>query len=90
MTVTGGSASWQVTAVDYNPAHIAIGMALARAARLDNIHFLEADISQLAGTAEAKAIPAADFVSLHGMWSWVSDEVRAGIVRLLSRRCGPL
>ena len=34
---------WQVTAIDYNPAHIAIGMSLARAARLDNIRFLEAD-----------------------------------------------
>ena len=39
---------WQVTAIDYNPAHIAIGMSLARAARLDNIRFLEADITQLA------------------------------------------
>jgi hypothetical protein len=68
--------AWQVTAIDYNPAHIAIGMSLAKAARLDNIRFLEADISQLAGTAAAEAIPAADFVSLHGMWSWVSDDVR--------------
>src|SRR5229473_54384 len=80
---------WQVTAIDYNPAHIAIGMSLARAARLDNIRFLEADISQLAGTAAAEAIPAADFVSLHGMWSWVSDDVRAGIVRLLATKTRP-
>ena len=69
---------WQVTAIDYNPAHIAMGASLARAARLDNIRFVEADLSQLAGTAEAEAIPAADFVSMHGMWSWVSSEVRAG------------
>jgi trans-aconitate methyltransferase len=80
---------WQVTAIDYNPAHIAIGMSLARAARLDNIRFLEADLSQLAGTAEADTIPAADFVSLHGMWSWVSDEVRAGVVRLLAAKTRP-
>src|SRR6267154_4490940 len=80
---------WQVTAIDYNPAHIAIGMSLARAARLDNIRFLEADLSQLAGTAEADTIPAADFVSLHGLWSWVGDEVRAGVVRLLAAKTRP-
>ena len=77
---------WQVTAIDYNPAHIAIATGLARAARLDNIRFVEADLSQLADTAQADAIPAADFVSLHGMWSWVSNEVRAGIVRLLAAK----
>src|SRR5258707_6481756 len=81
--------AWQVTAIDYNPAHIAIGMSLAKAARLDNIRFLEADISQLAGTAAAEAIPAADFVSLHGMGSWVSGDVRAGIVRLLATKTRP-
>ena len=80
---------WQVTAIDYNPAHIAIATGLARAARLDNIRFVEADISQLAGSAQADAIPAADFVSLHGMWSWVSNDVRAGIVRLLAAKTRP-
>lgn len=80
---------WQVTAVDYNPAHIAIGSNLARAARLDNIRFLEADLSQLAGSAQADAIPQADFVSMHGVWSWVSKEVRAGIVRLLAAKTQP-
>ena len=80
---------WQVTAIDYNPAHIAIGTSLARAARLDNIRFLEADLSQLAGSAQANTIPSADFVSLHGMWSWVSNDVRAGIVRLLAAKTSP-
>ena len=46
--------AWQVTAIDYNPAHIAIGTSLARAARLDNIRFVEADLSQLAGTAAGR------------------------------------
>src|SRR5260370_1849520 len=80
---------WQVTAIDYNPAHIAIGMSLARAARLDNIRFLEADLSQLAGTAEAETIPAADFVSLHGTWSWVSNALRARLARVLAHKTPP-
>ena len=80
---------WQVTAVDYNPAHIAAATALARAARLDNVRFIEADLSQLAESREGQAIPAADFVSLHGLWSWVGAEVRAGIVRLLAAKTRP-
>ncbi len=81
--------AWQVTAIDYNPAHIAIGTNLARAAHIDNIRFLEADLAQLATNAEADAIPRADFVSMHGLWSWVSNDVRAGIVRLLASKTRP-
>src|SRR5215510_12390992 len=81
--------SWQVTAVDYNPAHIAIGSRLARAARIDNIHFLEADVTHLSTSAEANAITQADFVTMHGLWAWVSPEVRAGIVRLLTTKTRP-
>ena len=40
---------WQVTAIDYNPAHIAIAAGLARAARLDNIRFVEADLCAAGG-----------------------------------------
>lgn len=80
---------WQVTAIDYNPAHIAIGAGLARTARLDNIRFIEADLASLAASAQADAIPQADFVSMHGLWSWVSNDVRAGIVRLLAAKTRP-
>jgi Predicted methyltransferase regulatory domain/Methyltransferase domain len=80
---------WRVTAIDYNPAHIAIGTRLARTARIDNIRFLEADLSRLATSAEADAIPAADFVSMHGVWSWVSNDVRSGIIRLLAAKTRP-
>ena len=80
---------WQVTAIDYNPAHIAAATALARAARLENVRFIEADLSQLAESSEARFIPAADFVSLHGLWSWVGADVRAGIVRLLAAKTRP-
>lgn len=80
---------WQVTAVDYNPAHVAIAAGLARAARLENIRFIEADLAQLATTAHADAIPQADYVSMHGLWSWVSKDVRAGIVRLLAAKTRP-
>jgi SAM-dependent methyltransferase len=89
LLIAASNPGWKVVAVDYNPAHIAIGAGLARAARIDNIQFMEADLSQLAGSAEAAAIPAANFVSLHGLWSWVGPDVRAGIVRLLAAKTRP-
>jgi SAM-dependent methyltransferase len=89
LLLAASNPGWRVTAIDYNPAHIAIGAGLARAARLDNIRFLEADLSQLAGSALAETIPTADYVSLHGLWSWVGSNVRAGIVRLLAAKTRP-
>jgi hypothetical protein len=89
LLIAASNPGWRVVAIDYNPAHIAIGAGLARAARVDNIEFMEADLSQLAGGAQAAAIPPADFVSMHGLWSWVGDDVRAGIVRLLAAKTRP-
>src|SRR6202011_4061311 len=31
----------------------------------------------------------ADIVTLHGLWSWVGDAARAGIVRLLAEKLRP-
>ena len=89
LLIAASNPAWQVTAIDYNPAHVAIGLGLARAAGLSNIRFLETDLSTLAGSDAARAIPPADFVSLHGVWSWVGPEVRAGIVRLLGEKTCP-
>jgi SAM-dependent methyltransferase len=74
---------WRITAIDFNPAHIAIARALARQAGIGNATFIEADLATLAGEPAGAAIPEADFVSAHGLWSWVSPAVRQGIVRLL-------
>ena len=89
LLIAAANPGWQITAIDYNPAHIAIGTSLARAAKLANIRFLEADLTQLAGSALAQTIPMADFVSMHGLWTWVGPEVRAGIVRLLAEKTVP-
>lgn len=89
LLLAASNPAWKVIAVDYNPAHIAMANSLARAARIDNIQFLEADIVELANGAAGAVIPAVDFVSMHGLWSWVSPEVRAAIVRLLAAKTKP-
>ncbi len=80
---------WTVTAIDFNPAHIAAARAWAAEAELPNITFLEADLSTLAEDPASAAVPEADFVSMHGVWSWVPPAVQAGIVRLLRAKVKP-
>lgn len=83
MVLAASNPAWQVTAVDFNPGHITVARQLARAAGLTNIRFLEADLASLAENPQAREIPEADVVSFHGLWSWVSQSVREGILRLL-------
>lgn len=85
VAIAAANPAWRVTAVDFNPSHIAAGMALAHEAALDNVRFIEADFAALGGYD----LPQADVVSLHGVWSWVGPEIRAAIVRLLAGLVAP-
>ena len=83
LALAAANPSWRVTGVDFNPAQIATARAFARQSGVRNATFHEADLATLAGGSQADAIPEADFVSAHGLWSWVPPAVRAGVVRLL-------
>lgn len=89
LLIAASNPAWQVTAIDYNPAHIAGAVALARDAGIGNIRFIEADLATFADTPDGRALRSADVVSLHGVWSWVSPAVRIGIVRLLAQSVAP-
>jgi SAM-dependent methyltransferase len=80
---------WQVTAIDFNPAHIAAARALAADAGITNARFIEADLATLADHTHFHEIREADVATLHGLWSWVADPVRAGIIRLLATKVRP-
>lgn len=89
LVTAAANPNWKVIAVDYNPAHIAAACAIARAARIENVTFLEADLATLAESPLVAAIPPTDYVTMHGVWSWVGPAVRAGVVRLLAARTRP-
>ena len=89
MVMAASNPSWKITAIDFNPAHIASAREWAAATQLTNITFLEADLSTLAGSPASQAIPEADFVTLHGVWSWVPQSVKTGIIRLLRDKVRP-
>lgn len=75
-------------AVDFNPAHIARARDFAAAAGLGNIEFLERGFAELLEPG-APALGEFDFITLHGVWSWVSDENRRAIVDLIGRSLKP-
>ncbi|WP_049974204.1 class I SAM-dependent methyltransferase [Azospirillum sp. B4] len=77
-----------VIAVDFNPTHIHGAQRLARAAGLSNIRLMEADFAELAEDA-AGLLPPVDYVALHGVYTWVGEESRGHIARLIARRLKP-
>ncbi|MBV9734478.1 MAG: class I SAM-dependent methyltransferase [Acidisphaera sp.] len=81
--------NWRITAVDLLPAHIADAREFAAEAGIGNAAFIEADLVTLTQDSLAAAIPEADVVSMHGLWAWVTEPVRAGIVRLLRAKLRP-
>lgn len=89
MLLAASNPAWRVTAVDFHPAHIATAREWAAEAGLTNIAFIEADLTTLAEDAVGRSIPQADFVSLHGLWSWVPPAVQAGVIRLLRDKVRP-
>jgi trans-aconitate methyltransferase len=89
MLLAASNPSWRVTAVDFNPAHIASAREWAAEGGLTNITFLEADLVTLAEDPAGRALPQVDFASLHGVWSWVPKAAQDGIVRLLRDKVRP-
>jgi hypothetical protein len=70
--------------IDFMPAHIARAEAFRHAAAIENLTLVEADIETLARDGDP-GLPKFDYIALHGLFSWVSDEVRGGIVAFLDR-----
>jgi SAM-dependent methyltransferase len=89
MALAASNPTWSVTAVDFNPAHIATARAWAAEAGLTNIAFIEADLSRWEDHPALRDLPEMDFVTMHGVWSWVPPAVQSGIVRLLARKVRP-
>jgi SAM-dependent methyltransferase len=74
------SVAWCGT--DFNPSQAAFAQSLARAsgsvAKLYDEAFAE--------FAARSDLPDFDFIGLHGIWSWISDENRAVLVDFLRRK----
>jgi len=75
-----------VVAIDFNPAHIARAKRNALECGLKNIEFLELSFEELTAANYLKDF---DIVSLHGVWSWISQNDREAIVTFLKKAVKP-
>lgn len=80
---------WEVIGLDLQPVHVAEARRVAADAGLDNARFIEADVTELDEDRATRLLPELDVVICHGVWTWVPDSVREGIVRLLRHRLKP-
>jgi SAM-dependent methyltransferase len=72
---------------DFMPAHVCAARDLAHEAGLDNVTHLEHNFAEL---AEGKAeVPPLDFITLHGVYSWVNAENRRHIASFIARYLKP-
>jgi SAM-dependent methyltransferase len=75
-------------AADFNPGHVAGARQLAAAAQLDNLTLLENSFEELA-QGQVKNLPQFDFITLHGIYTWVTQENRQHIVDFIARYLKP-
>ena len=78
----------QFWGIDFMPAHIARADVFRAAAGLDNLTLIEADVTALA-SAPNTDLPRFDYIAMHGLYTWVSERVRGGIVAFLDRFLKP-
>jgi SAM-dependent methyltransferase len=72
-----------VVGVDAAAAAIERGQRLARAAGLQNVELRVGDLADAAGLAELRP---ADYIIAHGVYSWISPELRGALLEC-TRRC---
>jgi 2-polyprenyl-3-methyl-5-hydroxy-6-metoxy-1,4-benzoquinol methylase len=72
---------------DFMPSHVLAAQKIASAADLNNVTFLENSFADLA--AGQVNLPQFDFVTLHGVYTWVSTENRKYIIDFLLRYLKP-
>lgn len=89
LSLAAANPGWTAIGIDYMPAHVAEARGIAAEAGLDNARFHEADIAALDEAAAARLLPELDVVTLHGVWTWVADPVREGILRVIRSRLKP-
>jgi SAM-dependent methyltransferase len=72
-------------ACDLNPAHVHYAKRLQVSAAIPNLHLHEASIARMI----ERDLPRFDYITLHGVYSWVPDPVRDEIVAFARARLKP-
>lgn len=70
---------------DFNPNHVVYAQKLAHAAQ-SNVALTDASFAHM---AERDDLPQVDSISLHGIWSWISNDNREHIKTIIKRCLKP-
>lgn len=71
--------------IDLSVRHIEAARVLAAEGQVTNVEFLAADIGRL----DPDGLPDFDYITMHGLYSWVPESVREGIDRFVRRKLKP-
>ena len=74
------STSWYGT--DFNPAQVDFAKSLAKKSEL-KVNLYDDSFEQFVNNPD---IPNFDFIGLHGIWSWISDESREAILKIIEKK----
>ncbi len=69
-------------ATDFNPSQIAGAKALAEAAGSSNVHFFDDSFQEFC----QRDLPQFDYISLHGIYSWITEQNRQAILDFLGKK----
>ncbi|WP_242445693.1 class I SAM-dependent methyltransferase [Chromatium okenii] len=75
-------ANGQLWATDFNPSQVSFAQSLAAASGA-NAQLFDQSFSDFCRRDD---LPDFDYIGLHGIWSWISDESRAVIVDFIRRK----
>lgn len=79
--------------VDFNPAQIDYAQRRARELGLANLSFVEASFQDIAADAAgigiARGLDKFDFIAFHGIYSWIPEEARRAMQRIVFDRLLP-
>lgn len=84
LTLAAASPDAHFTGIDFLPEHIDHIRATAAAAELDNVEVHCCDFAAVPGS-----LAEFDLITMHGVWSWVSPDLRQTILRLIERHLAP-
>jgi SAM-dependent methyltransferase len=75
----------QYFGIDYNPNQISNARNFAKAAKLENVRFLEESFADLNDVT----IPDCDVMVMHGIWTWIEEGLQDKIVAFMRRKLKP-
>ncbi|MEO1043601.1 MAG: class I SAM-dependent methyltransferase [Pseudomonadota bacterium] len=88
VTMGASNPSAEFVGVDFAPAQIAAGQRLVEDAGLSNVKLVEADFLEMQHDA-GKVFGQFDYVICHGVYTWVSTEIRSALTQIFKQVMAP-